>query len=83
MDLNEIKKLIEQGIPDSKVLMEGDGTHFQAVVISDLFKEKTMIQQHRMVYQALGDKVGTDIHALSIKSYTREEWDKQKDLHEY
>ena len=83
MDLNEIKKLIEEGIPDSQVLMEGDGTHFQAVVISDLFREKTMIQQHRMVYQALGNKVGTDIHALSIKSYTRKEWDKQKDLHAY
>lgn len=81
MDLDEIKKLIEAGIPDSQVLMEGDGTHFQAVVISDLFKEKTMIQQHRMVYQALGGKVGTDIHALSIKSFTPEDWDKQKDLY--
>lgn len=83
MDLNEIKKLIEEGIPDSQVLMEGDGTHFQAVVVSDLFKEKSMLQQHRMVYQALGNKVGTEIHALSIKAYTREQWDKQKDFHVY
>ena len=73
--------MIESGIPDSRVLMEGDGTHFQAIVISDLFKSKTMIQQHQMVYQSLGDKMGTDIHALSIKAYTPEEWEKQKNLH--
>jgi len=80
MQTNEIKEMIEEGIPDSYVLMEGDGTHFQAIVISDLFKGKTMIQQHQMVYKTLGDKVGADIHALSIKSYTQNEWDKQKGL---
>ncbi len=80
MQTNEIKEIIEEGIPGSYVLMEGDGTHFQAIVISDLFKGKTMIQQHQMVYKTLGDKVGADIHALSIKSYTQDEWDKQKGL---
>lgn len=76
-----IKELIEQSIPDSQVFIEGDGTHFQVIVISDLFKDKTMIQQHQLVYQSLGDRVGTDIHALSIKSYSQDDWDKQKSLH--
>ncbi len=81
MQTNEIKEMIEEGILGCHVLMEGDGTHFQAIVISDLFNGKTMIQQHQMVYKTLGDKVGTDIHALSIKSYTQYQWDQQKGLY--
>ncbi len=73
-----IKELIESGLPDADILVEGDdGTHFQARIISELFAGKNMVQQHQMVYKTLGDKMGTDIHALSILTYTPEEWDNQ------
>ncbi|MCZ6804428.1 MAG: BolA/IbaG family iron-sulfur metabolism protein [Proteobacteria bacterium] len=79
MDSQIIKELIEAGLVDADVVVEGDdGTHFQARIVSELFTDKTMVQQHQMVYKTLGDKMGTDIHALSFQTYTPEEWEKQK-----
>lgn len=76
----DIKALIEAGIPDCMVEIGGDGTHFEAIIVSDLFSGKTMVQQHQLVYRALGEKMGTDIHALSIQTYTTQEWEKKKGL---
>ena len=78
MQIEEIKEKIEQGFTDFEVHIEGDGRHFQAIVVSDDFSGKNMVQQHQLVYQTLGDKVGGDIHALSISTYTKEEWQQQK-----
>jgi len=80
MEMNEIKRLIEQGLPGSRVDIDGDGRHFSVIVISEEFTEKTPVRQHQLVYQALGDKAGTDIHALTIKTYTPAQWQRQKDL---
>lgn len=75
MDPQTIQKLIEAGLPGAKVVVEGDdGTHFQAVIVSDEFTGKTMVQQHQLVYKALGQSMGTDIHALSMQTLTPEEW---------
>ena len=76
MQPEEIRQLIEAGLPDAEVRVTGDGRHFEAVVISDQFAGKNMLQQHRMVYAALGDRFDTDaVHALSIKTYNRKDWD--------
>ena len=81
MDPQIIKELIIAGLPDADVIVEGDdGTHFQARIISEQFVGKTMVQQHQLVYKALGEKMGTDIHALSIQTFTPEEWEKKKPL---
>lgn len=73
-----IKQLIEAELPDADVIVEGnDGTHFQARIVSELFSGKTMLQQHQMVYKALGEKMGREIHALSMQTYTPEEWQQQ------
>jgi acid stress-induced BolA-like protein IbaG/YrbA len=65
----EICKLIEAGLPGARVDVRGDdGQHFEADVVSGAFTGKTMIQQHRMVYAALGDKMGREIHALQLKT---------------
>ncbi|HJP37973.1 MAG TPA: BolA family protein [Gammaproteobacteria bacterium] len=50
-----------------------DNTHYEATVISDSFAGKRPLQRHQMVYAALGNKIGGDIHALSIKALTPEE----------
>jgi len=73
-----IKQLIEAGLPDADIVVEGDdGTHFQARIISASFTGKNMVQQHQMVYKTLGEKMGTDIHALSMQTYSPEDWEKQ------
>ncbi|MAF84009.1 MAG: BolA family transcriptional regulator [Chromatiales bacterium] len=54
-------------------ISSADNTHFEATVISDSFVGKRALQRHQMVYSALGDKIGGDIHALSIKALTPEE----------
>lgn len=76
MQPEEIRRLIADGIPDAEVRVSGDGRHFEAVVVSDRFADKSTLQQHRMVYAALGDHFDTDaVHALSIKTYSRRDWD--------
>lgn len=72
---DDIRQLIEAGIPDAEVRVSGDGRHFETVVISDRFAGKNALQQHRMVYAALGDRFDTEaVHALSIKTFTRKDW---------
>lgn len=51
-----------------------DGTHFEAVIVSAEFEGKTMIQQHQLVYAALGDRMRAEIHALSMRTYTPQRW---------
>ncbi len=69
MNKDEIKKLIEAGLPNATVIVRGDdGQHFEAEVICPDFAGKLPLAQHRMVYAALGDKMGRDIHALALKT---------------
>lgn len=78
MQPDEIRGLIESGIPGCRVEVEGDGTHFAARVVSNVFTDKNLLQRHRVVYQALGERMGTAIHALSIQAYTPDEWEKKR-----
>jgi len=76
MHAGEIKQLIENGLTQCTALVEGeDGVHFTATVISPDFSGKNRIQKQQMVYATLGNRIhdGT-IHALSIKTFTPEEW---------
>jgi acid stress-induced BolA-like protein IbaG/YrbA len=77
MNPEEIKVIIENAIPDSIVNVEGDGTHFEAIIISSEFQGKGLVEQHQMVYKALGESM-SDIHALSLKTYTPEQWKQVK-----
>ena len=71
MTTDEVKALIEKGIPDAKATvtdLTGTGDHFSAEVISKAFEGKSPIQQHKMVYAALGDLIGGPIHALQLST---------------
>ncbi len=74
MEPDYIKRLIEAGMPGSQVQVSGDGTHFDAIVIADDFRGKSLLAKHRLVYSTLGELMGGAIHALSIRAYTPEEW---------
>ncbi len=76
MTPEKIKAMIESGIEGAEALVDGDGRHFNARVVSDKFAGLTMIKQHKLVYAALGDNMESAIHALSIKTYTPEQWAK-------
>ena len=68
-----IKECIEQNLTDSEVEISGDGRHFDAIIVCAGFAGKTRIQQHQMVYAALGDRMKDDIHALSMRTMTPED----------
>jgi len=75
MTPEQIQNLIEINLPDSSAtVVSDDNTHFEATVISSTFEGKRLIQRHQLVYGAIGDSVGVDIHALSIQALTPDEW---------
>ncbi len=69
MQAIEIKQLIENGLPDAEVEVLGDdGQHFDAYVRSPSFKGKSLLAQHKMVYETLGSSFEGALHALSLKT---------------
>jgi len=75
MDPSEIVALIEAGLPDAVVKVQSpDNTHFDAIVVSDAFDGKRPIQRHQLIYKCLGELMGDEIHAMSIRAHTPEEW---------
>jgi acid stress-induced BolA-like protein IbaG/YrbA len=69
-----VKSYIAAGLDCSHLQVEGDGQHFNAVIVSDAFVGKRLIQRHQLVYAALGDRMREEIHALSMKTLTPEEF---------
>lgn len=78
MDPKEIQMMIESGMSGAEVNVEGDGTHFDAVIVSEDFEGKTLVERHQLVYKVLGDAMKERIHALSLKTYTPEQWNNMK-----
>ena len=71
MNITEIENLIKKSIPDANINIQdlaGDGNHYSATVISSLFKGKSKIEQHKIVYNALKGKMGNELHALAIST---------------
>ncbi len=74
MTPQQIQQLIEHGLPDARVqVFSDDNTHFEAVVVSPSFTGKRSLQRHQMVYRTLGEAMGREIHALSLKALTPDE----------
>jgi acid stress-induced BolA-like protein IbaG/YrbA len=73
MDPNEIKQMIEHGLPGATVEVRdttGGGDHFEALVVSERFEGMGLIQRHQAVYGALGDAMRARVHALTLKTLT-------------
>ena len=76
MDPQEISELIETNLVGAKADVQTDGLgHYEAVVIAGQFAGKRTLARHQLVYGTLGDRVGREIHALRVKTFTPEEWD--------
>ena len=70
----EIERFIEQGLRCEHLVVEGDGRHFFATIVSAEFEGKNRVARHQKVYSALGDRMREQIHALSMKTLTPDEW---------
>lgn len=71
-----VKSYIVAGLDCQHIEVQGDGQHFTAVIVCEAFTGKRLIQRHQLVYAALGDRMREEIHALSMKTLTPEEFQK-------
>src|SRR5688572_22864623 len=71
---SSIEQSIRTGLACTHLEVSGDGAHFEAVVVSPAFAGLNRVRQHQLVYAALGDRMRQEIHALSMKAYSPEEW---------
>jgi acid stress-induced BolA-like protein IbaG/YrbA len=74
---NDIENYIRQGLDCSYLQVEGDGHHFEAVIVSASFEGLRLVTRHQKVYEVLGDRMRQEIHALSMKTLTPQEWSDQ------
>ncbi len=71
----QIETWIRAALPCDFIRVEGDdGQHFSAVIVSAKFRDLMRVAQHQLVYRALGERMHNDIHALSMRTLTPEEW---------
>ena len=71
MDADTIARMIEDGLPGARAQVQGeDGVHFEATVVAAAFAGKLPLARHRMVYAALGERMGGEVHALSLRTLT-------------
>ena len=79
MHPEHIKQLILAGMPCDFLELDGDGQHFEAIVVSTEFEGKGRVQRQQRVYQTLKEKLATgELHALSFKTFTPAEWSAQR-----
>ena len=75
MTAEELRSHIVSGLPcDHAQVLGDDGQHFEAVIVSPQFTGISKVQQHQRVYQALGDRMRSEVHALSLRTFTPEAW---------
>jgi acid stress-induced BolA-like protein IbaG/YrbA len=75
MQIEAVKSLMEAGLPNAEVRVDGDGSHFQAIVISADFAGKSLLQKQKMVMATVNEEIKSgELHALTIKTHTPDEW---------
>ena len=74
---DQVQQYIAAGLPCTHLSVDGDGQHFFATIVSTEFEGKNRVARHQRVYQALGDRMRAEIHALSMKTLTPAEWSQQ------
>jgi acid stress-induced BolA-like protein IbaG/YrbA len=75
METSAVEQLIRAGIPGAQVQVKGDGSHFDAVVVSEAFVGLNPIKKQRLVMDAVKAQIASgELHALSIKTFTPDEW---------
>jgi acid stress-induced BolA-like protein IbaG/YrbA len=79
METSAVEQLIRAGFPGAQVQVTGDGSHFDAVVVSPAFEGQTPIKKQRLVMDTVRAQIASgELHALSIKTYTPDQWSAQE-----
>ena len=73
----DVRRYIAQALDCERVEVEGDGRHFQALIVSAAFAGKNRVARHQLIYAALGERMREEIHALSMRTLTPEEYREQ------
>lgn len=69
-----IERHLRAGLDCRHLSVTGDGAHFEAIIVSTAFAGKSRVARHQVVYGVLGERMREEIHALSMKTFTPEEW---------
>ena len=80
MDVKEVEQMIEAGLPGAHVEVRdttGGGDHFEALVVSNQFEGKGLVERHQLIYRALGDAMRARVHALSLKALTPAQYERR------
>ena len=83
VEISEIVAAISNAIEGAKIEVsnpQNDGLHFHAIVISSHFENLSLIARHRLVQDPLKELLSSKLHALSIKTYTPQEWEKKQNV---
>lgn len=75
----DVQRYIAEGLDCEHLAVDGDGQHFEALIVSSAFEGQRPIARHQRVYAALGDRMKAEIHALSMKTLTPAEWRERGD----
>jgi acid stress-induced BolA-like protein IbaG/YrbA len=70
----QVRQYIAEGLSCDHLEVDGDGSHFEAVIVSAAFEGKRPIARHQLVYSVLGDRMKAEIHALSMRTLTPDEY---------
>ena len=70
----QVRQYIADALPCEHIEVQGDGAHFEATIVSTAFEGKRRIARHQVVYAALGKRMDAEIHALSMRTLTPEEY---------
>lgn len=79
MPIEDLRSKLEATFSEDVIQLTSpmqDNNHFQCVIVSPRFEGKTMVEQHQLVYQALGDAMDEAVHALALRTYTPEQWER-------
>ncbi len=81
MNPDEVKQRIVDGLPGCEVTVTGDGSHFDAIVVGEVFDGLSLVKKQQKVYATVNDLITSGaLHALTIKAYTPAEWEKAQKL---
>ena len=75
VEASSIEDCIRAGLSCTHLQVRGDGAHFEAVIVSPRFEGLTRVRQHQLVYGALGERMRSEIHALSMQTFSPQEWE--------
>lgn len=78
MQAEEIKALLQAGLEDCEISVQGDGSHFDIVVVGEIFAGLRPVKKQQLVYAVLSEQIADgSIHAVNMRTYTRSEWESQ------